>query len=365
MSRRTRLLSWTGILLAASGALLAQPARLANARLERRSSSSGLEKAFREAAGAQAGAAWVGWAVPTAGQHHMCCYDSTDEIRSSPCSGRCYLEKDGRNVNFINSDEGDCLDRDGSTRMLVLVRIEARQPEKLRMFTADCTIDVGGLPLLWLDDVSPSQSVGLLDSFVGNASLSQKKRWKAGEPALAAIAMHDDPAADAALERRSTPSNPESTRKHAIFWLGNARGQRGYEVLAALARQDESETVRRNVTFALSQSRVPQATDALLNMAKRDSSPGVRGQALFWLAQKAGRKAAGAIQDAIRDDPDTDVKRKAVFALTQMPDHEGIPLLIEVAKNNRNPEVRKQAIFWLGQSKDPRALDFIEEVLTR
>jgi len=27
--------------------------------------------------------------------------------------------------------------------------------------------------------------------------------------------------------------------------------------------------------------------------------------------------------------------------------------------------VRKQAIFWLGQSKDPRALDFLEEILTK
>ena len=30
-----------------------------------------------------------------------------------------------------------------------------------------------------------------------------------------------------------------------------------------------------------------------------------------------------------------------------------------------NPVVRKQAIFWLGQSKDPRALDFLEEILTK
>ncbi|MGH9567408.1 MAG: hypothetical protein ACRD4I_15610 [Candidatus Angelobacter sp.] len=27
--------------------------------------------------------------------------------------------------------------------------------------------------------------------------------------------------------------------------------------------------------------------------------------------------------------------------------------------------MRKQAFFWLGQSKDPRALDFLEEVLTK
>jgi hypothetical protein len=367
MSRRERTLLLAVAFLAACARLTAQPARLANARFERRSASAGLEKAFRDAASSQAadGKAWIAWSVSAVVERHMCCYGSTDDIASSPCSGRCFLENDGRNVSFVESDGSDCRDRAGSSTLLVFVRIEGREPERLRTFSSDCTIDAGGLTIVWLDDVKPADSVALLDSWAGNASLSQKKKWKGGEPALSAIAMHDDPAADAVLERRASPTNPESLRKHAIFWLGNARGRRGYEVLANLARHEESDGIRKSVTFALSQSKVPEATDTLLAMARRDASPEVRGQALFWLAQKAGRKAAGAIQDAIRDDPETAVKKKAVFALTQMPDNEGVPLLIEVAKTNRNSEVRKQAMFWLGQSKDPRALDFFEEVLRK
>jgi len=42
-----------------------------------------------------------------------------------------------------------------------------------------------------------------------------------------------------------------------------------------------------------------------------------------------------------------------------------VPLLINVAKTNKNPAVRKKAIFWLGQSHDPRALDFLEELVTK
>src|SRR5262249_20771503 len=363
MRRRERIPLAAAAFLAACASLSAQPAQLANARLERRSGSAGLERAFRDAASGQSGSAWIAWPVAAAGEHHMCCYGSTEDFSSSPCSGRCFLENDNRNVSYIQSDWSDCRDRSRPSTMLVFVRIEERQPERLRTFTSDCTIDAGGLPLVWLDDVRPAESVAFLDSFVGNPSLSAKKKWKGGEPALSAIAMHDDPSADAVLERRASPSTPESLRKHAIFWLGNARGRRGYEVLANLARHDESDAIRKSVTFALSQSKVPEATDTLLTMARRDASPDVRGQALFWLAQKAGRKAAGTIQDAIRDDPETAVKKKAVFALTQMPDNEGVPLLIEVVKTNRNPEVRKQAMFWLGQSKDPRALDFIEGIL--
>ena len=364
MNRRDRTLLAAASILAACSSLLAQPASFTGARFERRNAASGLAKSFRDASAGRSGPAWIGWSVPAVGRPHMCCYGSTDEIHSSPCSGRCDLENESRNVSFINFED-DCWERTGSNTMLVLLRVEGGEPQRLRTFTTDCTLDAGWLTVVWLDDVKPAESVSLLESFIGNASLGRKKGGKGGEPALSAIAMHDDPAADAALERSSTPSNPDSLRKHAIFWLGNSRGRRGYEVLANLARHDESDDIRRSVTFALSQSKVPEATDVLLAMARRDASAAVRGQALFWLAQKAGKKAAGAIQEAIRDDPEADVRKKAVFALTQMPDNEGVPLLIEVARTNRHPEVRKQAMFWLGQSKDPRALDFIEEVLRK
>jgi HEAT repeat protein len=48
-----------------------------------------------------------------------------------------------------------------------------------------------------------------------------------------------------------------------------------------------------------------------------------------------------------------------------MHDDDAVPRLISLARTNKNPVVRKQAIFWLGQSHDPRALDFLEEILTK
>ncbi|HEX3156445.1 MAG TPA: HEAT repeat domain-containing protein, partial [Candidatus Angelobacter sp.] len=81
--------------------------------------------------------------------------------------------------------------------------------------------------------------------------------------------------------------------------------------------------------------------------------------------QKGSKKAAEQITDAIENDPETEVKKKAVFALSQMHDADAVPRLINVAKTNKNPAVRKQAIFWLGQMNDPRAMDFLEEILTK
>jgi hypothetical protein len=58
---------------ALTAAAAAQPARLANARLEPRPVTGGLEKTFRALAAGQESPAWVAWMVPTPGIHHMCC----------------------------------------------------------------------------------------------------------------------------------------------------------------------------------------------------------------------------------------------------------------------------------------------------
>jgi HEAT repeat protein len=190
------------------------------------------------------------------------------------------------------------------------------------------------------------------------------EQLRKADGAVAALAMHADPSADQALEELVAQSQPDQVRRQAIFWLGNTRGHRGFEIVSRVVREDPNEKIREHAVFALTQNKEPRALEVVASVAHNDKSGHVRGQALFWLAQRAGQKVAeSAISDAIANDPETEVKKKAVFALTQMPAGEGVPLLIQVVRNNRNPEVRKQAMFWLGQSKDDRALSFIEEVL--
>ncbi len=340
------------------------PAGLIHARAESREASAGLDRAFGAAA-ASASPVWIGYAVTSPEGHRVCCGGSWD---GGGCSGRCSLEEDSSSRTFETSTKGEL---ESGSRTLVFYRLEKGRPTRVRLFSDACSIDGGGMPVVWLTGVKPSESVALLSAMVpegspadGRASDDGEAR-RPGREALTAIALHADPAADAALERFSLPPSGESIRKKAIFWLGNSRGRRGYDVLRRLAVEESSGDVRKHLTFALSQSPVPEALGTLIQMAKRDASPAVRGQALFWLAQKAGHRAAEAINDAIRDDPETEVKKKAVFALTQLPSEESTTQLIHVARTNRNPVVRKQALFWLGQSRDPRAVGYIEEVLTK
>jgi HEAT repeat protein len=335
-----------------------QPA-ITNARIETRSGQGGLAPVVQAELAGRSGPFWLGWSVAATERGSSCCWSSDS---GTSCAG-CRLEGDRRLEVVGRSDEPAKLE--GSDRIRVLLRAEAGRVGKIRTFSEDCPLDAGGLPLVWIADVRPAESVALLASFVGQPREDARDGKRVEDGALAALAAHADPSADVALERFVAPSLPLELRKQAAFWMGNARGARGYGVLQRLLKEDADARLREHVTFALSQSREPKAIDAIIEAARRDPDARVRGQALFWLSQTAARRAPEAIRAALDDDPEVEVKKKAVFALSQLPKDEGVPLLIGVARSHRSYEVRKQAMFWLGQSQDPRALAFFEDVLKR
>lgn len=317
--------------------------KLENARLETRAVTGSLESTFQGMVSAQTSAAWIGYAAPQiAGERNS---DSD-----------CRLE--GQRGDETVVETGGRVHLEGAPEFYVLFRVENRQVGKMRTVSMDCTVDAGGLQFFWLTGVNAGQSVGMLEKI---ASGADRRIMNA---AMAAIAMHRDAAADAALDRMSAPNQSEEMRRQAAFWLGNARGRHGYESLLRILRDDPSDKVREHAVFALTESKEAGAVPAVVKVAHDDKSVRVRSQALFWLAQKAGKQISEeAIRRAIDQDPETEVKKKAVFALTQIPNGEGVPLLIEIARTHHNAAVKKQAMFWLGQSKDPRALKFFEDVL--
>jgi hypothetical protein len=350
--RAKSLLSVFVFLFAFLAAGAQQPDMVQRARLDQASAAAGLTATIANATRSDAGTTWIGYAVPAVA-------DGGRGGHGSHGWSSCRADLD-EGANYT-SDSGDA-NTASTRRILIFLLMQHQQIEKVRMFDESCRVDADGMTVHWLNDVRPAESVAFLRAYVqGNAANYQNSSHGA---AVAAIASTDDPSADAAMEEFTSASSPAKLRKDAIFWLGAARGSKGYEMLRSIVKNDASDEDRDRATFALSISPAPQAVDTLIDVARHDASAKVREQALFWLAHKAGAKAAGVISSATENDPDTAVKKRAVFALTQLPPDQGVPLLIQVAQNNRNLEVRKQAFFWLGQSKDPRALDFIARVLT-
>jgi HEAT repeat protein len=366
-----RVLAGFACLVLAALPAMAQ-GRFTNARAETRSAAQGVEREVRAIA-ARPGVSWIGYRAPVvAGPRRMCCYDtiaSTPPAGSDPalCCGVCRLEA-GSGVTMTTGDDLRSRSRivlEPPTELIVLARVEAGSVGRVRIFTPDCDVDAGGMPIVWLTDVRPDDSIAWLASLVASAPDAGERRERVAKQAVTAIALHNAPAADRTLESFVAAERPEWLRADVAFWLGSARGDAGARLLARMISQDPSDKVRDKAAFGLSVSPVPAALATLIGAAKNDRSTRVRGQALFWLARKAGREAVATIVNAIDNDPETEVKKKAVFALSQLPKDEGVPKLIEVARTNRSPEVRKQAFFWLGQSHDPRATAFFEEVLLK
>jgi HEAT repeat protein len=425
--------------LAVGAVLAAQQPRISNGQVAARAVTSPFAQSFNALVSAANDVMWIGYAVPVVDSERiMCCFGgettwNQGQVVSSSnqaCCRVCRLEPsaDGTSMARRAPAGGTGVVRlEPSDRMIVLIRVAAREIDRVRVFSEDCELDAGGTRVTWLTDVRPADSVALLESFV--APTTPLRRDRVIEGSISAMALHADAAADPALERLVTPPQPDSVRRKVTFWLGNARKARGLAILKRVVNDDPSDEVRKGAIFGISQSHEPDAfetlaglvkshpssrisseaifwlghrddpraagiilnaldndassdvrkkavfalnqlkdqagVNALIGVARTHKDAAVRSEAIFWLGQRAGQQAAAAITERIDQDPATEVKKRALFALSQMPKDEGIPLLINVARTNTNPEVRKQAMFFLGQSRDQRAIEFFAEILKR
>ena len=159
-----------------------------------------------------------------------------------------------------------------------------------------------------------------------------------------------------------SPSCEIDAAGNTVQWVDNVANDASINFLRDTVEHGAGKS-RNGALLALSLH--AGATDTLIDLARRSRDRDVRGKALFWLSQLAGRKAADALRDAVENDPEDSVRAKAVFGISQLPDDESIPMLVDLMKHHRSREVRKKAAFWLGQKNDPRALQAIEEILTR
>lgn len=349
----TLRLSAAAVTLAAAALAHAQPS-ITNGRVTQHAGTP-LRQAFDARVAAATGVAWIGYTVPAVpGERHMCCATPGD------CCAACRLDPDDTAKLARPVTSAGPVRLESGQDLAVLFRIQGGHVERLRVFSDDCALDAGGREVAWLTAVRPQESILLLERVIVTAATGGED---IASGAIAAIALHADAAADAALQRLVRSDRPEAVRRHVPFWLGQARGAAGLSALRAILADDPSPAVRKAAVFGLSQSREPEALHVLLDTARTHREAATRADAIFWLGQRAGQKAAGAIADRVEHDPDEGVKKRAVFALSQLPPDEGVPLLIRLARTHSSPVVRKQAVFWLGQSKDPRAVDFFAEIL--
>jgi hypothetical protein len=274
-----------------------------------------------------------------------CCVNwSGKSYNSRPC------DLDGRNASYSVDDS---LDSGGEMQIYAL--IESGKAIRIRTFSPQCAV-TSRRDIINLGIIEPAESLGWLQERVMSSP--------AGPDALAAIAVHRDPAALRFLLEIAGSGPATGLRKDAIFWMALGRISESASELERMMFRDPDPEIRRHAAFSLSQSGAPNRTDSLIRQGREDEEPEVRSQAWFWLAQTGSSESEKAIQWAIANDPEGDVREEAVFALSQLPGERGVDALFAVLRDRGlHREIREQALFWLAQSDSDRAFAYLDELL--
>src|SRR5438067_8235802 len=243
----SRLLKLAALITCFNASTFTQQPKLQNAKLETISAAAGLRQTIEPLIQKQPGPLWIGYSIPVMRKERtMCCFDSYEQFKASgSCCSGCRLEKEGG--NFISGNiNSDCGPLEPPTSAFVMLRAEAQKITKLRTFTPDCPLDAAGLPVYWLEQVNPAQSIDFLTQIADSAINEPIDRKKdMARQALHAIALHNIPEADAALKRFIAPSQPEPMREGAALFLGIERGKAGFDILKSVLRQDQNESFRK------------------------------------------------------------------------------------------------------------------------
>ena len=156
------------------------------------------------------------------------------------CCGACGLEPGRDDGTAITRSAAAAPVRLETSRFSVFYRIVSGAIERVRVFSEECAIDAGGRSVHWIDDVKPA-SVALLMTVVPAPPSTETRRDRVVDGAITAIALHGDPAADAALDTLAAGRDrPDHIRKKAAFWMGQARGRRGFETCDGWSRMTQA-----------------------------------------------------------------------------------------------------------------------------
>lgn len=284
------------------------------------------------------------------------------EGTASPCCWRGPLQGRGEFGCSLEQDHysyGIASDAPPEDTIVAYARVREGEVAKLKVVGRQCPMDAGGESITRLGGTDDRAVLDWLEALARDG-----RQRDVSHPALWALALHASDSAGERLGSLAREANDELAEE-AIFWLGEARGQAGYETLEDLLDQLPPGETRRHINFALSRNSSAEALTLLARIARDDRDPEQRGEALFWMAQEYPAAAQEYISEVIENEDDPEILEKAVFALSQLPPDTAGPALLDIAKDDSLPrEARRQALFWLAHEGDEDSIAALTEMLT-
>jgi hypothetical protein len=255
-------------------AAVAQTPRLSNGRLEAHASTN-IGKDLQVLAATLTEPTWIGYTQPLIpGEHNMCDYwndgnrytQSTDPIRLEP-------------AGFF----------------FVMFRVENKQIIRIRTYSANCPLDAGGKAVHWFNNVSVSDSVAYLKTFMGANAVR-----KLNDSAVTALALTEGQQPLNELIAIAGNGPTASIKGNALFWLAQRAGQKAVGTITAAIENDPDTEVKKKAVFALSQLPKDEGVPLLIQQARSNKNAAVRKQAMFWLGQSKDPRALKFFEEILR-----------------------------------------------------------------
>jgi HEAT repeat protein len=164
------------------------------------------------------------------------------------------------------------------------------------MFSQDCAIEGGAVPITWLSGVAPAESVAFLARLAGEPTASRR----AMKGAVSALAQHGVPEAVTPLIRLARQAPEPAVRGEALFWLAQRAGDRAAGAISDAIEHDPETQVKKRAVFALSQLPSAEGIPKLIAVARTHANPAVRKQAIFWLGQSKDPRALAFFEEVLK-----------------------------------------------------------------
>jgi HEAT repeats len=264
-------------LLVAAGSAVAQTPTVVNGTLEVRALAGPLDRELDAVVARTTAPMWIGYAVATSsrGDDDGGCWSSGDAFGGVRRVGPVKLE--------------------GADTLHVLYRVADRQVDRIRLASAECPLDAGGLTVQWLTGVSATASLDWLTRFTAGESARRLQNQ-----AIVATALHADPLALDRLLAFAKDGKEARVRADAMFWLGQRAGAKAMETISGAIDRDPDTEVKKKAVFALSQMPKDEGVPKLIEVARNNRNVEVRRQAMFWLGQSKDPRALKFFEEVLR-----------------------------------------------------------------
>jgi hypothetical protein len=280
---RTAAIALAGVL--ASTPAFAQQPNFVNARVVSRAAQPDVTRAIADITKAQVEPAWIGYAVPA--------LNNDSFGRNDGWSERCRLEQQ-RVDPATNTPLQGPIRLEPAPNVMVLIRLQAGEIRRIRTLSGDCQVDAGGLQVYWLGDVSAAQSVEFLKTLVTNVDLRDHS-----ESALAAMALHRDAAASAAILDLAKNGAPR-LRQRALVWIARRAESQAIGIISQAIDNDPDVDVKRQAVSALAQLPRNEGIPLLIKLARSHTNPVVRKHAMQRLGQLNDPRALSFFEEVLR-----------------------------------------------------------------